>query len=249
MSFQSAAITPSPADTVACHFHAVASDPIDFTAISVRLRLKDPPQETRLCDLRWITAPLCVLFAVLSVFLLSKIFFKASGKILCCLNILTAITLLPAERFLPARDCLLSTLLCALLALTLREYGTPLFFGVAICVYPALGRMLGGRLFVFSVFLAGVWAAVLVRFGIRARTAESPNVAGYGAAFALITLFLIVLRWNERQPTPDPVLFAVVASLFVLLLTVLGWPTDKLSEYSIFAPADKEDTPGTSLID
>jgi hypothetical protein len=40
-----------------------------------------------------------------------------------------------------------------------------------------------------------------------------------------------------------------MASLPVLLLTVLGWPTDKLNEYSIFAPADKADIPDTSLID
>jgi hypothetical protein len=76
---------------------------------------------------------------------------------------------------------------------TLSDYRTPLFFGVAICVYPAVRRMLGGRLFVFNVFLACVWAAVSVRFGIRARTAESETVAGYGAAFALIALFLVVL--------------------------------------------------------
>jgi hypothetical protein len=35
------------------------------------------------------------------------------------------------------------------------------------------------------------------------------------------------------------VLFGVVVSLLVLLLTVLGWRTDNLSEYSIFAPAEK----------
>jgi hypothetical protein len=66
-----------------------------------------------------------------------------------------------------------------------------------------------------------------MRFGIRARTAESPNVARYGAAFRLITLFLIVLRWNEQQSMPDPVFFGVVASLFMLLLIVLGWQTHR----------------------
>jgi hypothetical protein len=38
------------ASRLACHYPAVASDLIDFTAISVRLRFKDPPRETRLCD-------------------------------------------------------------------------------------------------------------------------------------------------------------------------------------------------------
>jgi amino acid transporter len=85
--------------------------------------------------------------------------------------------------------------------------------------------------------------------GIRARTAESLNVAGYVAQFALIALFLIVLRWNERQPTPDPMFFRLVVSLFVVLVTLLGSPINKLSESSIFAPVDKADTPGTSLID
>jgi hypothetical protein len=69
------------------------------------------------------------------------------------------------------------------------------------------------------------------------------------AAFSLITAFLGVLSWNEGRPTPDPVLFAVVVALFVLLLTVLGWPTDKLSEYSMFAPSEKDDNGGTSLVD
>jgi hypothetical protein len=85
--------------------------------------------------------------------------------------------------------------------------------------------MLDGCVFVFNLFLADIWTAISVPFGIRARTAESPNVAGCGAAFALVAPFLIVLRWNERPPTPDPVLFGVVASLFVLL-TVFGWPTE-----------------------
>jgi hypothetical protein len=99
-----------PANRLACHFDVVASDPIDLTAISVRLRLKDPPHETQLCYLGWVTAPLRS-FCGFMRFPLSKIFFKASGEVLCDLNILRAITLLPAQRFLALRDFLLLTLL------------------------------------------------------------------------------------------------------------------------------------------
>jgi hypothetical protein len=172
------------------------------------------------------TAPLHSFCGFVS-FLLSKIFFKASGEILRYLNILRAITPLPAQ--------------CFLVAFTLREYHSPLSFGVAICVYPAVRRMLDGCVFVFSVFMADVWAAVSMPFGIRAGTAESPNVAGCGATFALVAPFLIVLPWNERPPTPDPVLFWLMASLFVPL-TVFGWSTDKLGECSTFNPANKADT-------
>jgi hypothetical protein len=86
-----------PAKTLVSHCHVVASDPIDVTAISVRLRLKDPPRETWLCDVWWIT-PLCILSAVMSVFLRSKSFlrvlFLRAKKWDCATNIFSNMALL-----------------------------------------------------------------------------------------------------------------------------------------------------------
>jgi hypothetical protein len=70
----------TPANVLACHFPAVTSDPIVFLAISVRLRLKNPPRETRPCDLGWITVPAAFFLRFRRFFCLQRSFSEFLGK-------------------------------------------------------------------------------------------------------------------------------------------------------------------------
>jgi hypothetical protein len=229
------------ANTVECHFEIVSQDPIDFHGISLQLHLQTPSKSFFSSAFRWINIPLSAVLAILPVFLLSKGFFKSFSIILCFLQIIAALSLSFAHRLPPVRDFLISSLLCSLLALALREYGKPVFFAVSIWIYPIVACWIKENFPVLECFLGCIWVVAFSCLIARLRLAESPNVGGSVLAFLLITLYVVVIGWNEMRPTPDPVLFSMVVSLFVLLMTILGWPTGKLGEYSIFTPQEKDE--------
>jgi hypothetical protein len=231
-------------NVIDAHFQVLSHEPIDFGSLSVAL------ESSHSIPILTITRiSLSIVFAVLAMFLFMNAISHSYGQILFLLYGLMALVFGLSDERGGLRDIQISTLVSAVIFLSLREHSSLVGFGISILAYPFVSQVAGEEHSLLLGFLVSGWIVEAVLMVVRCMSDEIVKSTVMVLALAVVTVFFAFLGWGESQPSPNQMLFYVNSSLFAIALAIFWWPAEKLKEYELFGKEDEVKQDNTSLLD